>query len=98
MHTSEVCPDLRDCISVSRDTDDNADSHSDQAESENRINTADDRIDGNKCCDEIVGQDNCKPYGCLCERARNTLLCEKLDQKTCRTYCEYSTDHDQKNN
>ena len=98
MHAAEVGEQLRDRITVCRKADRNTDCHGDQAEAEDRIDTADDRVDGNEGRDEVVDQDDGKPYGGGSERAADTLLGKKLDQQACGTYCENGTDHDQKNN
>ena len=96
MHAAKVCPDLRNGVSVHRDADADADSHPDKTDTEYRVNTADDLVDGNKCSDEVINKNDGQPYSCLSERSCHALLREELDQKACRAYCKYSTDHDQK--
>ena len=98
MHVAEVSPDLRGVESVDRDTKADTYRHDDQDNTEDRIDLADDLIDGDKGRDEVVDQDDCQPGRGLREHAGYALLSEQLDQKASRSDCEHGTNHDQKDN
>ena len=98
MHAAEIVPDFRDLVAVHRKTDGYADSHDDQADTENRINLSDNLIDGNECRNEVINQNDCKPHGSLRERSGHAFLRQKLDKKSGRADSKDGTDHDQKDN
>ena len=53
--------DFRNVITAQDDGSSYAQGHDDEADTEYRINLADDLVDGNKGCDEIINQDHCQP-------------------------------------
>ena len=96
MHIVHMRPDLRDGVSrVGEDTDDNADRHDDQAHAEQRIDLADDFVDRNKGCDEVVRQNNDQPEQRGRENAGNTVVLAQRNDQAGRADCEYRADHDQ---
>ena len=55
MHVTEMTPDLRHRIfGMCKNTNDNTHRHYDQADTKQRVNTSNDLINRNKCCDEII--------------------------------------------
>ena len=96
MHIVHMRPDLRDGVSrVGEDTDDNADRHDDQAHAEQRVYLADDLVDRNKGCDEVVRQNNDQPEQRGRENAGNTVVLAQRNDQAGRADCEYRADHDQ---
>ena len=97
MHAAKVGKDLGNGVSVDGNADGNADGHDDQADAENGIDLSDDLVDGNECGNEVIEQDNAKPYGGLGERTAHALFCKQLHDQACRSDCKYSAYHNQKN-
>ena len=61
MHVGEVTPDLRNGVALGEDAQSNAERHDDQADAEEGINLADDLVNGQEGCDEVVDQDQNQP-------------------------------------
>ena len=98
MNVGEVVPDFRNRSAACQGSDAYTNSHYDKADTEDRIYTSDYLIYRNECSDEVVYQDDSQPECSLNNNTRlNTTVLEECDQKSGRSYCEYCTNHDQKN-
>ena len=95
MHAAEVLKQFGDMVAVHGKADGHTDCHEDQADPEDRIDLTDDLVDGNECCDEIIGQDDRQPDGRGGQGAAHTFFRQELDQKACRADCKDCADHDQ---
>ena len=97
MHVVEVGPDLRRCIAVGRKAEGDTDRHGDQAEAEDRVDLADDLVDGDKSGDAVISQNDRKPgRRCGKEPAVSGLIgIDELHNQACRADSEHGADHDQ---
>ena len=96
VHIAEVCPDLGDGVGgVGEDTEDNAHCHDDQADAEQGVDLTDDGIDGDKGCDEVVGQNDDQPEQGGGEHTAHAAVLAQGHDQACGANCEHGTDHDQ---
>ena len=99
VHAAEVIPDLRDGIGrVGEDAKDDTDGHDDQADAEHGVDLADDRIDGDKGRNEVVGQNDDQPEQQRSHHAGYAALAAQLNDQTGRADGEHSAHHDQQHN
>ena len=99
VHAAEVIPDLRDDISrVGEDAKDDTDGHDNQADAEHGVDLADDRIDGDKGRDEVVGQNDDQPEQQRGHHAGCTALAAQLNDQTGRADGKHGAHHDQQHN
>ena len=96
MHAAEVIPQFGDGVGgVGEDAKDNAHCHDDQADAEDRVDLADDGINGNKGRDEVIDQDDDQPeQGGGEHTAHPAVLAQGHDQAS-RADCEHRAHHDQ---
>ena len=99
VHVVEVRPDLRDRVGrIRHDTEDNTDSHRDQADTEDRVDTSDDGIDRDEGGDEVVQQDDGEPEGTVRQQSgAGACRIDHLDDQAGRALRKYGTDHDEEN-
>ena len=96
MHAVEVRPQFGDGVSgVGEDTNDNAHSHDDQADAEHGVDLADDGINGDKGCDEVVDQDDDQPEQGGGQHTGHTAVLAQGNDQAGRADCEHGTNHDQ---
>ena len=96
MHTTKVIPDLRDGISgVGEDAKDDADGHDDQADAEHGVDLADDGVNGNKGCDEVIDQNDDQPEQGRGHHTGQTAVLAQGHDQTGRADRKHGTDHDQ---
>ena len=99
VHAAEVIPDLGDGIGrVGEDAKDDTDGHDDQADAEHGVDLADDRIDGDKGRDEVVGQNDDQPEQQRGHHAGCAALAAQLNDQTGRADGEHGDHHDQQHN
>ena len=92
----EVRPQFGDGVSgVGEDTNDNAHSHDDQADAEHGVDLADDGINGDKGCDEVVHQNDDQPEQGGGQHTGHTAVLAQGNDQAGRADCEHGTNHDQ---
>ena len=96
MHGTEVIPDLRNgVLRLDKDAHGHADGHDDQANAEQRIDLADNLVNGNKGGDEIIHQDDNQPEQSGGDNAGGAAVFEQGDDQAGRTHGEHGAHHDQ---
>ena len=96
MHVGKVVPDFRDhIVGIGEHTKAHAHGHDDQADAEEGIDLADDLIDGNKGCDEIVDQDQNQPKQLVGQNVGETGVGEQQLDQTGGTNGKHGAHHDQ---
>ena len=96
MHGTEVIPDLGDgVLRLDKDAHGNAHGHDDQANAEQRIDLADNLVDGNKGGDEIIHQNDDQPEQGGGNNAGGAAVLEQGHDQARRTHGEHGAHHDQ---
>ena len=96
MHIIEVAPDLGDGVGgVGEDAKDDAHRHDDQADAEDRVDLADDGVDGNKGCDEVIDQNEDQPEQGRGQYTGQAAVLAQGHDQTGRADRKHGTDHDQ---
>ena len=99
VHIVEVGPDLGNVVlGMSKDTNGNAHSHDDQADTENRVNLTDDLINGQESGDEVIDQNQNQPEQRLRKHAACTGVLAQGHDQACGANGEHSTNHNQQHN
>ena len=89
-----MTPDLRNRIfGMCKNTNDNTHRHYDQADTKQRVNTSDNLINRNKCCNKIIKKNDPQPELCACDNSCHTTVLKQCNDKSCRSYCENGTYH-----
>ena len=96
VHVVEVRPDLRDRVGrIRHDTEDNADGHGDQADTEDRVDSSDDGIDRDEGGDEVVQQDDGEPEGAVRQQSgTGAVRIDHLHDQAGRSLRKYSAEID----
>ena len=91
----KVGEDLGHGLAAGQGAEADADGHDDQADAEERIDLADDLVNGNEGGDEVVDHDDGQPEDLVDHQAGGAAGADQLDKQAGRADGEHGADHDQ---